>query len=104
MSKLLSDEELKEKVYFYGDLCAQLQSFTTIKTVEERNRKIREEGDKLINLIHSQKLAHGDMVIGENDDRLPKFMKHHPKFDDVAYDEQMAHRNSLREEQRERNK
>lgn len=79
-NKLLTDEELREELAGY---------------INAYGRYINDDGtpkellDELVDLIKQQRLAHGEMVIGEDD--VPRNTLEH------------SCRNFLRREQRERN-
>lgn len=107
MTKLLTEQELREafllKVYPTSRLIEKASGSmgSSLFTVDElaTNQLV----DDLMLLVKSQKQAHADVVIGEDDERLPRFMTRAYKSD-KSYDHKNGIRNQLRAEQRERNK
>lgn len=82
MSKLLTEQELSDKIVDVLGIRNDLQ----------RHHVLSGAVPTLVGLIQSQKLAHGEMVIGEDDNSETR-----------PYQGNMQ-RNQLRAEQRERNK
>lgn len=79
MTKLLTEEELRAEIF----------------EILTSTDKSKDDIERLFDLIQSQKVAHGKMVIGE-DDPGGRF--------ELNSNFQWGYRNQLRAEQRERNK
>lgn len=95
----MPETELREKLYFYGDLCAFYQSECEFgkASVEKRNLRIRESGDELLAKIE---LASQRQVIEARLDELERrygSTNHGARWEE-RFDELTAQLSELKEE------